>query len=167
MKKTEKSMAGWYFLIITLIIYLTVFFINKKLLIQSLSNFGKIILKIIPMLLIAFALMVFINYFVTPKFLTKHLTKKNKIKKWLIAIISGIISTGPIYMWYPMLSDLKDKGVSKGLIATFLYARAVKPALIPLMIFYFGLVYTIIFTLAIILFSFIQGIIINKMEVKK
>ncbi len=167
MKKTEKSRAGGYFLIAMLVIYLVFFFLNKNLLIQSLSKFAKIFLKIIPVLLIAFVLMAFINYFVTPKFLIKHLSKKNKIKKWFIAIVSGIISTGPIYMWYPMLSDLKDKGVSKGLIATFLYSRAVKPALIPIMIFYFGIVYTLIFTLVIIIFSFIQGIIINKMEVKK
>lgn len=165
--KTEKSKTGWYFLGIVILIYIVLFFINKNLLTQCLNRFAKTLLKIIPVLLLAFALMFFINYFVTPKFLTKHLTKKNKIKKWIIAIGSGIISTGPIYMWYPMLSDLKDKGISSGLIATFLYARAVKPALIPLMILYFGVAYTIIFTLAIILFSFIQGIIINKMEVKK
>ncbi len=167
MKKSEKSRGGWYFLIIVLIGYLILYFIRKDLLIKSLSGFSGIIVKIIPVLFIAFMLMFFINYFVTPKLLIKHLTKRNKIKKWVITIIAGIISTGPIYMWYPMLSDLKDKGVNNGLIATFLYSRAVKPALIPLMIFYFGITYTIVFTLSIVVFSFIQGIIINKMEVKK
>ncbi len=167
MRKTEQSKGGWYFLGIVVIIYIILSFINIDFLIQSLKIFIRIILRILPVLFIAFLLMFFINYFVTPKILTKHLTKKNKIKKWIIAITAGIISTGPIYMWYPMLSDLKDKGVNKGLIATFLYSRAVKPALIPMMILYFGLSYTIIFTLFIILFSFIQGIIINKLEVKK
>ena len=167
MKKSEKSKGAWYFLIIVVIAYFILALINTNLLVQSLKTFLKIIIKIIPVLLIAFLLMSIINYFVTPKILTKHLTKGNKFKKWVIAISAGIISTGPIYMWYPMLSDLKDKGVNKGLMASFLYSRAVKPALIPLAIFYFGLAYTIIFTLFLILFSFIQGIIINKMEVKK
>jgi len=167
MKKTEKSMAGWYFLGIVVIIYLVLYFVSIDFLTQSLNKFVNIIFKIIPFLFLAFLLMFIINYFVTPKWLARHLTKKNKVKKWLIAIISGVISTGPIYMWYPMLSDLKDKGLDNGVIATFLYARAVKPALIPLMIFYFGINYTILFTLAILVFSFIQGIIINKMEVKK
>ena len=167
MKKTEQSKGGWYFLGIVVIIYIILLFIKIDFLIQSLKIFVGIFLNVLPVLFLAFLLMFFINYFVTPKFLTKHLTKKNKIKKWIIAIVSGIISTGPIYMWYPMLSDLKDKGVNKGLIAAFLYSRAVKPALIPLMIFYFGISYTIVFILSIIVFSFIQGIIINKMEVKK
>jgi len=27
------------------------------------------------------------------------------MKGWLIAILSGILSSGPIYLWYPLLAD--------------------------------------------------------------
>ena len=101
------------------------------------------------------------NYFISPKTLVKKLSKKRK-RNWSFVLLAGIISTGPIYMWYPLLSELKEKGLREGFIATFLYARAVKPALIPLMIFYFGLTFTIIITINIIIFSIIQGITLEK-----
>lgn len=166
MRKVNKSYIGWYFLGIILAIYFFLFFINRNIFINSLNKFFSIFVDICPMLFIVFILMFIINYFMSPKWLVKHLNEKNKIKRWFIAIFAGVISTGPIYMWYPMLSDLKEKGIDSGLIATFLYARALKPALLPLMILYFGIFYTILFSCAIIVFSVVQGIIINKMEVK-
>ena len=167
--KTQRKIRGkWIFLILVILIFLTIAIIDFDKFLFSLDNFYSILLKILPLLLIIFILMFFINYFITPKFVKKYLINSKKYMKWIYSIIFGIISTGPIYMWYPLLADLKEKGVTSGMIATFLYARAIKPALIPLMIIYFGLVYTILFTISIIIFSLIQGILINKFkEVKK
>jgi uncharacterized membrane protein YraQ (UPF0718 family) len=129
--------------------------------------FKNIMIKILPVFVIVFALMFIINYFITPKKLVEYLEKGNGAKAWLITIIAGIISTGPIYMWYPLLAELREHGIKHGFVAAFLYARAIKPALIPLMIFYFGLAFTIILTIVMITFSVIQGISVNKlMEVK-
>ena len=93
----------------------------------------------------------------------KYLGKK---RKWLFAILGGIISTGPIYMWYAMLRELKEKGVGYGFIATFLYNRAIKPPLIPVIIYYFGLKFTIVLTGVMIIFSVLQGMIIEKLEMR-
>lgn len=96
----------------------------------------------------------------------KHLKDKG-MKKWFFVIIGGILSSGPIYMWYPLLADLRNKGLNYGLIACFLYNRSIKIPLIPLAIIYFSWKYIIILLLVMILASIIQGIIINKlMEVK-
>lgn len=101
------------------------------------------------------------NYFITPKLVTKYF-KESGIKKWIFVTVGGILSTGPIYMWYPLLAELKEKGVTYGSIATFLYSRAIKIPLFPVIIFYFGFKYVVILTVIMISVSIIQGLIINK-----
>lgn len=165
---SEKSHVGWYFLLTVVIIYIITFIINSTKIILALNEFIKIFISIIPILLTVFILMAFTNYFVKPKTLVKYMGKESGIKGWLIAIIAGIISTGPIYMWYPMLNDLQSEGVRNGLIAAFLYNRAIKIPLLPMLILYFGLTYSIILMIIMIFISVLQGIITEKlMEIKK
>ena len=110
--------------------------------------------------MLVFVIMAITNYFITPKFVIQHLKNKG-FKKWFFIIIGGILSSGPIYMWYPLLADLKAKGLSYGLIACFLYTRALKIQLFPIAIFYFGIKYIIILSSVIIFTSIIQGIFLN------
>jgi hypothetical protein len=85
----------------------------------------------------------------------------------LIAISGGILSTGPIYMWYPLLNDLQKQGMRPSLIAVFLYNRAVKIPLMPLIIIYFGWIYMIVLLVVMIVVSIAQGWITEKlMEIK-
>jgi uncharacterized membrane protein YraQ (UPF0718 family) len=157
----EEGYFSWYFLFSMIVIYFILYFTNQPLLITSINFFINVVIRIIPVLFVVFLIMILVNYF-TPEVAAKYLGKTSGIKKWIAAIITGIISTGPIYMWYPMLKELKDKGVSYGFIATFLYTRAIKPPLIPLMVFYFGIKFTIVLTFVMIIFSVIQGIIIER-----
>jgi len=160
---SEKSYTGWYFLLIVIAIYITVLFITPEKVLKSLGVFVGIIIKVIPVIILVFVLMAITNYFIKPSFLVKFMGKKSGVLGWVIAIIAGIISTGPIYMWYPLLADLKKKGVRKGLIATFLYNRAIKIPLLPMIILYFGLPYTIVLTIVMIVVSVVQGLIIEKL----
>ncbi len=165
--KLKQISGAWYFLIGMLIIYLFLFFIRQDLFSLSINFFHNILLKIIPVFILVFVLMSLTNYFITPRFIMKHLKEKG-VKKWFFVIIGGILSTGPIYMWYPLLADLKAKGLSYGLAACFLYNRAIKIPLLPIAILYFGWQYIIILSFVMIIISIIQGILINKlMEVKK
>ena len=99
--------------------------------------------------------------------LLKNDKVKNYIKnakstiKYFFAVLGGIFSTGPVYMWYPFLKNLKEYGLSWGHIATFIYARAVKIPLLAAMIFYFGLKYTIIFNTVLIILALLLGLIID------
>jgi len=164
--KLKKLSGSWYFLGVVIIIYFLLSIFNQKIYFDSLNFFTQIIYKIIPIFILVFILMTFTNYFITPKFIMKHLKDKG-MKKWFFVIIGGILSSGPIYMWYPLLADLRNKGLNYGLIACFLYNRSIKIPLIPLAIIYFSWKYIIILLLVMILASIIQGIIINKlMEVK-
>ncbi|MBD3303781.1 hypothetical protein GF343_01425 [Candidatus Woesearchaeota archaeon] len=168
MRKSEKSRTGWYFLLIVIAVYIIAGIIKPEAVLPSLKFLGGIFLKIWWVFLLVFALLAVLNYYVKPKHVYKYLGKSSGAKGWLMAIIGGIISTGPIYMWYPLLNELQKHGTRNGLIAAFLYNRAIKPALLPLLIFYFGLTYTIILTIVMIIMSVIQGIIVEKiMEARK
>ena len=160
--KLKQLPDSWYFLGIIIISYLLFSIFNQKVYLDSLNFFTQIIYKVIPIFILVFVLMGFINYFITPKFIIKHL-KERGIRKWFYVIMAGILSTGPIYMWYPLLADLKNKGLNYGLIACFLYNRAIKIPLLPLMIFYFSLKYVIILGIVMVFMSVIQGILINKL----
>jgi hypothetical protein len=71
-------------------------------------------------------------------------------------------------MWYPLLADLKNKGLNDGLIACFLYNRAIKIPLLPLAIIYFSWQYILVLTIVMVLASVTQGILLNKIiEVKE
>ncbi len=159
MKKIENK---YVFLILVGIIYLILFLVNQVVFKSSLTYFLNLLVKIIPIFILVFILMSIMNYFFTPKFISKHLKEKG-IKKWIFVIVGGILSTGAIYMWYPLLADLKSKGLSYGLVACFLYNRAIKIPLLPLMIFYFSLKYVIVLGIVMIFVSVIQGIILNKL----
>ena len=163
MKRIDNK---WVFLILVVIVYSILFFINQSVFELSLNYFSNLLIKIIPIFILVFILMSFMNYFFTSEFVLKHLRKKG-IKKWAFVIISGILSTGAIYMWYPLLADLKNKGLSYGLIACFLYNRAIKISLLPLMVFYFSLKYVVVLGIVMVFISVVQGVLINKlMEVK-
>ncbi len=160
--KQKKISKQWYFLFSIIILYILIYFINKNLFYKTINYFSEIFIKVIPVFIIIFILMVIVNYFITNKFITKQLSGRG-IKKWIFVIIGGILSTGPIYMWYPLLSDLKEKGLNYGLISCFLYNRAIKIPLIPLAIIYFGWKYILVLSIVMILISVTQGILINKL----
>lgn len=165
---SQRSPIGNYFFLIVILIYLIIFLIKPEAISPSLKFFINLLKTIIPVFIIVFILIALINYFIEPKTLVKHLGKSVKAKGWIISIITGIISTGPIYMWYPLLSDLQKHKIRNGFIAAFLYCRAIKPALLPIMIFYFGLQFTIILTIVMIIMSILQGYTLEKiMEVTK
>ena len=164
--KLKNISKSWYFLIIILIAYAFLLIFNKSQFYSAMSFFKNILLKIIPIFILIFLLTILSNYFITPKFIMKHLGGKG-IKKWFYVIIGGILSSGPIYMWYPLLANLKEKGLNYGLIACFLYNRAIKIPLLPLAIFYFNWKLILVLSFVMIFMSIIQGILIDKaMEVK-
>ena len=161
-KSYIKSYIGWWFLSGIILLYLVIGLIKPYIIINSLKFFLSILKKVIPVFVLIFFLMVLINYFIKPKKLVKYLGEKSGIKGYIISIMAGLISTGSIYLWYPLLNNMQEKGVRNRFIATFLYNRAVKLPLLPLLIFYFGLIYTIVLTFVMIIASIFQGILIEK-----
>jgi len=119
------------------------------------------------MLGLVFLLLFIANLMLEPKRIKRYLGKESGIKGWVTAVFGGILSVGSIYAWYTMLSELQQKGMRNALIAVFLYCRAVKLPLLPLMIHYFGVAYTLVLCLYLISFSIISGILIEKLTKQK
>jgi len=124
---------------------------------MALKSSGTVFLNMLVPLCLVFVLMILINLFLKPAQIVKFLGRGAGIKGILLPAAAGIISTGPIYAWYPLLRDLKGKGAANSPIAIFLYNRAVKPFLLPVMIAYFGWVYVVILTVLMVLGSITVG----------
>jgi len=159
--KLKKRNAAWLFFIAVLLVYIVLAFIDFELFTSSVNFFFNLIIRIIPIFIIILILMIITNYFITPKLIMKYFNAPG-IKKWLFVVIAGILSTGPIYMWYPLLADLREKGINYGFTATFLYSRAIKIWLLPVIVFYFSVQYVIVLTVVMIIFSIIQGLTVNR-----
>jgi len=158
----EKIGFQWLFCLIMIIVFGLVFLFNPNIGNQSWQYFIDLIKRIAPLLLIVFVLLFILNLFLQPKTVIKYLGGKSGPKGWLIAIIGGIISSGPIYLWYPLLVDLKQMGTRNSLIAVFLYSRAIKIPFMPILVFYFGWTFAIVLTVYLIIFSIINGLVVEK-----
>ena len=157
-----KGYLSKLFLLSVVFAYLVVLFINHSLFLEALSFSLKLLLRLVPVLFLVFIFLFIVDFFVSAEMVIKFLGEGSGLKGWLIALIGGIISTGPIYMWYPLLKSLKDRGMSDSLIAVFLYNRAVKIPMIPIMIYYFGLNLVVALTFWMLCASILVGLIVGK-----
>jgi uncharacterized membrane protein YraQ (UPF0718 family) len=124
---------------------------------QALTKSGNVFLTIAQPLAVVFVVMLVLNVFVKPVRISRFVGKGAGIKGMMLSVVAGIISMGPIYAWYPLLKKLREEGAGNAPIAIFLYNRAVKPFLLPVMIAYFGWAYVVILTLFTILASMAVG----------
>lgn len=123
----------------------------------------QLTLQIIPVLAVVLLFMAGANM-VPHSFVKRHLGAESGFKAYLFALAAGTLSHGPVYAWYPFLSELQQKGVSNGKIAVFLFARAVKIPLLAAMVFYFGVPFTILFTLCILAGALLMGILFEHVS---
>ena len=122
----EKEIYGIYFLTFVILLYIVLFIFEPVKIQKSLKVSGDLLIQIVPVLLLVIIFMGILNYFINPKTVSRHVGEGSGIKGWLLAIITGILSHGSIYVWYPLLKELRDLGMRNGLIAVFLYNRAIK-----------------------------------------
>jgi uncharacterized membrane protein YraQ (UPF0718 family) len=162
-KIIEKVGAGGALLLVAVIGYVILGVFGFALLRNVLNTLTRLILRIAPILLIVFVVMFLTNLFFENKSVSRFLGKGSGFRGWTVAIAGGIVSSGPIYMWYPLLSDLKEKGMRDSLIATFLYNRAIKIPLLPVMVHYFGWDFTLALSIYMVLFSGVNGAIVQRL----
>ena len=119
----------------------------------ALKSSGRILWSIVPALCLVFVLMVLLNLFLKSSQVVKFMGEEAGLKGVILSAAAGIISMGPIYAWYPLLKEVKQRGAGNRAIAIFLGNRAVKPFLLPIMVSYFGWVYVLFLTFFMILGS--------------
>ena len=161
-EKINRMGASLKFLSFVILVYLLLLIFNFDFFTASLSKFVDLSLKILPSILGAFAMIFIFNYLLDDKKIKKYLIGKTDWKKYILTVFLGILSSGPIYAWYPFLSDLKEQGFKNSLITIFLYNRAIKIPLIPVLIYYISLQFVVLITSLMIIFSVINGLIIDK-----
>ncbi len=155
-----KNKRYWWYST-TLLFYIIIALYNPSIVLKSLQE----LLKILYSLIVPFVLVIILLLLLENKKAKELMQKAVKSKHSLFFfILAGIISMGSIYLIYPILNKFKKEGASYAHIAAFLYARAVKIPLIPILAYYFSLKYTIIFNLVLIMFSFIIYLVIRFIE---
>lgn len=150
------------FLGIMVVVYLLVYVTSPSLFHVAIFETYSILLSILPVLILVFGFMFCFNLFIKAESIRVHLGQDAKKRGWFFSIIAGIFSTGPIYIWYPLLADLRGKGMRTSFVSTFLYSRSVKLPLLPIMVHYFGFNYTLILSTYIILASVVAGYVTER-----
>ena len=147
--------------IVTYILLFVFDFTNAK---HALYEGLDVLKMVLPIILIVFFLMGLLNITVDKEKISRHFGKESGVRGWFYAVAAGILSHGPTYVWYPFLQNLREHGAKDSLVFAFLYARSIKIPWIPLMISYFGLAFTLFFSLYIVLASVVQGLIVEMVE---
>lgn len=166
-KRKRHGLGGWLFLALVVISYGLVGLVKPEATTQAVNFFLHAMRQVLPVLGLVFVLLFIANLLLEPRWIKRYLGAGAGPKGWLAATIGGILSIGPIYVWYAVLSELQSKGMRAALIATFLFSRAVKLPLLPLMIHYFGIAYTMVLCMYLVLFAGINGILVEKLVPQK
>jgi len=119
---------------------------------RSVSIFLQLALPIC----LALIMMVVFNRFLSPAVITRFLGQSTSIKGVFLSSLAGILSMGPVYAWYPLLKNLKDKGASQFHVANFIGQRSIKPVLLPVLVICWGGYFTTLFVFV----SFIGALIV-------
>jgi len=160
----RESYYGLYFLGAVIFLYIVLFLLKPESIQKALEASGTVLIQIAPVLILIIFFMGILDYLVKPKTVSKYVGKGSGIKGWFLAISAGMLSHGPIYIWYPLLKELREQGMRNGLIAVFLYNRAIKIPLLPLMVYYFGMVFVVLLLCYMIIASILEGKVIEMIE---
>ncbi len=158
----DKIWGNWLFLLIVCFLCFISFLFDQSSLINIFFVFWDMLKQILPTLLLVYFIIFWFNLIISNKKIVSFLKQGSYIKKLIFSVVFGILSSWPIYLWYGLLKQLQNAGLSLGHIATFSYARAIKLPMLPIMIGYFGLKFSIIFVIVLFVFSFLQALIVDN-----
>jgi len=159
----NPTVRGLLFPALVLVAYGILFAIMPDKASVGLKSSANIALSMLLPLGLVFILMLVLNLFLKPAQIVKFFGREAGIKGVILSAAAGIISAGPIYAWYPLLKDLREKGAANTFLAIFLGNRAVKPFLLPIMISYFGWIYVLILTVFTVLGSIVVGYFVGAL----
>ncbi len=160
--KLKDKLWNRLFFLITLTIFIIISLFNLDRAKQVIIYFFNLLTKtIIPILFLVYFLIFIFNLLLDNKKIQEKLTNGKSHIKYILVIIWWILSSWPIYMRYPLLKKLKEAWLNRWHIASFIYAKSIKLPLFPIMIYYFWLKYTIIFSFVLLILSIFIWIIID------
>lgn len=153
--------GSWWFLAGVLCAYLFLGISSPRKAAAALEFFARVLWQALPALILVFVLLFLADLLLGKQWINRNLGKESGTRGWLIAIFGGVVAAGPVYGWYALLAEMRQKGMREALVAAFLYSRALKLPLLPLMVHYFGIAYTAILSLCIMLFAPLTGLLLE------
>ena len=162
--KDGSGRGGWTFLGAVVLLYAVTALGSTDLAAEALTFFFDMLVQVIPVLAIVFALIFLFELFLKPRRVKAYLGASSGLRGWAVALGAGILATGPVYAWYALLGELRANGMKASLAAAFLYARALKFPLLPLLIHYFGLTYTLVFSVYLFVAAVLSGLFTGWVE---
>ncbi|MGM0372563.1 MAG: hypothetical protein ACQEQJ_08690 [Halobacteriota archaeon] len=155
--------SGIYALIAVSLLYLFSFSFDpagtRAALDQSLAILGRIA----PVLVGVTVLVGLSKYALGPQVVARYVGAESGWLGYLLAALGGLLSHGPVYAWYALLRDFQAEGMRNGLIAVFLYNRAIKLPLLPLFLVYFEVEFAVVLGTVMIVVSAGQGFIVDRL----
>lgn len=159
----KRKLGGWLFLTLVLLAHGATAIVEPALARHAMASSLDMLGQVAPTLILVLALMFLAERFLTPKRTRAWLGRGSGLRGWLLAVMAGIVSTGPVYTWYALLAELRQKGMRTALVAVLLYARAIKLPLLPLLAHYFGLRYVLVLSLLIAVFAIVNGLLMERL----
>lgn len=160
----KKRRGGWWFPAGVVLLYLALLPFQPEYVEASFRRFLQMGRELLPALGLVFFFLWLFNLFEgLQKEAARHTGEGSGLRGWLLAIVAGVLSHGPIYPWYPLLRELKRKGTRPALLAAFLYARSIKLPWLPVMAHYFGLGYMLVLTGLMLIFSPLNGWLVERL----
>lgn len=156
--------GGWIFLAVVVLLYAITALGSPGLALAALSAFQDMCGQLAVVLALVFALMFLFDLYLDARRVEACLGANSGLRGWFVAIGVGILATGPVYAWYALLGDLRRKGMRPSLAAAFLYARALKLPLLPLLVHYFGLGYTLALSACLVAAAIVSGLFMDWVE---
>ena len=106
---------------------------------QLISSNQDVIIKIIYLTGVAIAISTAIHFLIPEDLARKHL-KNNKLIYLFYATLLGVFTPGPVYAIYPIVLELRRKGVGNAILVAYLTGQTIiGPARAPFEIGFFGL----------------------------
>lgn len=138
MKRNWKFIGPWLFPIAVLCVYAAAMFFDPESAARGLKVSRNMFSHLALPFCVVLVMMVLLNRYMNPAGVARYLGGRTGLKGIVLSSLAGIISLGPIYAWYPLFKELKERGASLFMVANFIGCRSVKPVLFPVLLSYFG-----------------------------
>jgi uncharacterized membrane protein YraQ (UPF0718 family) len=112
MKKIIDALLRRKLLVLGILLYLALFFIDRTLFFVSFEYLKKFFIEMVQILPLVFILSALITEWVPSSLIQKHLGKNSGALGMLLSLLLGSVSAGPIYAAFPMTHSLYKKGAS-------------------------------------------------------
>ena len=91
-----KALSGWFVLAAVAGLYALSDRLDPAVVAEALAILKPLLIRVVPILVLVFGLLLLTNLFLEREWLIQHLGKTSGIGGWALAVVCGILSVGPL-----------------------------------------------------------------------